>query len=100
MIFKGTPNMYIKYNNKILLRLINKKGFYFDSEGKYKTENDYEIKYLKQVFEYEENNEPIVVQEDKNEEEKNIKKCQKCDFTCDNQGELLKHYRKEHPKSK
>jgi hypothetical protein len=31
-------------------------------------------------------------------EEIKLKRCKKCDFTCDNQGELLAHYRESHPK--
>ena len=30
------------------------------------------------------------------EQEKKVKHCKKCDFTCENQGELLAHYRAEH----
>lgn len=31
-------------------------------------------------------------------EETAIRHCKKCDFTCETQGELLKHYRECHPK--
>ena len=31
-------------------------------------------------------------------EENTIRHCKKCDFTCDNQGALLQHYRDKHPK--
>lgn len=27
-----------------------------------------------------------------------LRQCKKCDFACESQGELLKHYREEHPK--
>jgi DNA-binding cell septation regulator SpoVG len=27
-----------------------------------------------------------------------LKHCSKCDFTCENQGELLKHHKENHPK--
>ena len=27
-----------------------------------------------------------------------LKHCKKCDFTCDNQSLLLKHYKEQHPK--
>lgn len=31
-------------------------------------------------------------------EETALRHCKKCDFTCETQGELLKHYRECHPK--
>ena len=31
-------------------------------------------------------------------EETALRHCKKCDFTCETQGELLKHYREMHPK--
>ena len=31
-------------------------------------------------------------------EEVKLKHCKKCDFVCENQGELLTHYRENHPK--
>jgi len=30
--------------------------------------------------------------------EKTLRHCKKCDFTCDNQGILMKHYSEKHPK--
>ena len=30
--------------------------------------------------------------------ESEVRSCKKCDFTCTSQGELLKHYRENHPK--
>ncbi len=32
------------------------------------------------------------------EEDIKLKHCKKCDFVCENQGELLAHYRDKHPK--
>jgi hypothetical protein len=29
-----------------------------------------------------------------------MKKCSKCDFECENQGAMLAHHKKEHPKNK
>lgn len=34
----------------------------------------------------------------KPDEEKSLRHCKKCDFACETQGELLKHYREKHPK--
>ena len=31
-------------------------------------------------------------------DESTVRHCKKCDFTCETQGELLKHYREIHPK--
>lgn len=31
-------------------------------------------------------------------EQSEVRHCKKCDFSCESQGELLKHYREEHPK--
>lgn len=85
MIFKGEPNHYVRFSNKAVIRMTGKKGFYFDESGRYETMNELLCKVLKQHFEVE-------------EEEKKTKHCKKCDFTCDNQGELLAHYREMHPK--
>ena len=34
----------------------------------------------------------------KQEKPVSLRQCKKCDFACESQGELLKHYREEHPK--
>jgi hypothetical protein len=92
MVFKGQPNQYVRFANKTVIRLTNKKGLYFDENGLYETENKLLIKVLSQHFESvkEENN---VISED-------IKayKCKQCDFESDNMGKLLAHIRKEHKK--
>lgn len=57
MIFKGQPNMYIRISNKSVIRLTGIRGFYFDENGRYETNNELLIRVLKQHFE-EENNVP------------------------------------------
>jgi len=37
-------------------------------------------------------------QETETIDEATVRHCKKCDFTCETQGELLKHYREIHPK--
>lgn len=87
MKFKAEPNLFVKISNKYIQRVTGKKGFYFNDKGEFETDNEVLIKVLSQNFE--------VVEELK---EENKKHCKKCDFTCDNQGELMAHYRESHPK--
>lgn len=83
MIFKGEPNLFVRISNKMFQRATGKKGFYFDENGRYETDNELMIKILKQHF-------PV--------EEEEIKKyhCKKCDYETENKGELLAHYRQSH----
>ena len=37
-------------------------------------------------------------QETETIDESTVRHCKKCDFTCETQGELLRHYREIHPK--
>ena len=37
-------------------------------------------------------------QETEKSDETTVRHCKKCDFTCETQGELLRHYREFHPK--
>lgn len=39
-----------------------------------------------------------IVKSNKIEEPASLRQCKKCDFACESQGELLKHYREAHPK--
>jgi hypothetical protein len=91
MRFKAEPNLYVRISNKYIQRATGKKGFYFDANGEYETENAVLAKALSPMF-------PTV--EEEVEEVKPILSCKKCDFTCDNRGFLMAHYREFHPKKK
>lgn len=82
MKFKAETNYYVRLSNKFVQRSTGLKGFYFDDKGEYETENEVMIKVLSQNFE--------TVEE--------LNACKKCDFTTDNKGLLMAHYRQEHPK--
>lgn len=81
MIFTAEPNLFVKIQTPLFQRVTGKKGFSFDKNGKFETDNQFLIKILSQTFKTD-----------------NLKKCKKCDFSCDNQGVLLKHYRENHKK--
>ena len=38
------------------------------------------------------------ISENPTETESTLRHCKKCDFTCETQGQLLAHYREQHPK--
>lgn len=86
MIFIGEPNLYVKISNKTVYRLTGKKGFQFDANGKFETDNEVLIKVLKQHFDTKEG------------ETIKVFKCKKCGLVVDNKGALMAHYRSEHPK--
>jgi len=92
MRFKAEPNLYVRFSLP-LQRALGKKGFYFDAEGRFETEIPVLVKALSRQFEID--SDEI---ENKVDSTDAIRRCKKCDFTCDNQGELLAHYRKNHPK--
>lgn len=85
MIFKGGPNQYVftkkrmgRKNKRILLGK-------FDENGLFKTDDKDLINKFKLHFKYE-------------DAETKTRHCKKCDFTCENQGEIMKHYRLNHKK--
>ena len=90
MIFKAEPNLFVRLSPPLQRRIRGMKGFYFDENGRYETENQILIKVLSQQFEI----------ENKVTGTEAIRRCKKCDFTCASQGEMLKHYREKHPKKK
>jgi len=77
---------YSEPNHAVMERKVNKQTntpfskvlFSFDEKGEYETTDEKLISKLKQHFKY---------------DEENKKHCKKCDFICDNHGELLQHYR-------
>jgi len=77
--------------------------FAFDENGEYSTENAELIVKLKRKFQYDESEIKVeenlnIVEESGIKVEINLRHCKKCDFTCETQGELLKHYREQHIK--
>lgn len=93
MRFKAEPNLYVRFSLPLQRALGGKKGFYFDAEGRFETEIPVLIKALSRQFEID--SDEI---ENKVDSTDAIRRCKKCDYTCDNQGDLLAHYRKQHPK--
>ena len=65
----------------------------FDENGFYETDNPNKIKYLTTKA-----TRVKVVKEPKEEPKEKVYACKKCKFTTTNMGELLAHYRAEHPK--
>lgn len=99
MIFKGEPNLFVRFSNKTVIRVTGKKGFYFNGKGEYETDNDLLCRVLKQHFEVETSEKENNMTDDKQieeiitEEEKKTFKCKQCDYKTANRGELLAHYR-------
>ena len=90
MKFYGTPNMLVRVKNLKPFRSIR-----FDDKGEFETDNPRLIARLKTRFEFGEKTEP---KEKKKLPADGFYNCKKCDYKTDNKGELLAHYRTEHPK--
>ena len=96
MKFFAEPNLYVRFTPRYR-RLFRKQGFFFDKNGEFETEQELLIKLLKQRFQYEE---PQLEPENTADPSVTIRHCKKCEFTCESQGELMRHYRECHPKPK
>lgn len=103
MKFYGAPNMgvYERKNRKDIGK--NKRPklvFRFDVNGEFVTENAELIKKLSLRFKHDETIvlEKIKTKATDNTEEIKPMHCKKCEFTCENNGQLLAHYRNKHPK--
>ncbi len=98
MKFTGPPNLLVR-----LVRPIGRiRHFRFDEKGMFETENERLMKRLSHKFEVVPDrpaeNKAEVKEEAKAEEVVKLRHCKKCDFTAENQGELLAHYKQVHPK--
>jgi hypothetical protein len=96
MKFFGTPNMAVMERNREPKYRKNpfkckQLLFRFDNNGEYSTTDEALINKLIGKFKHENGTiEPPVASKSM--------KCKKCDYVTDNKGELLAHYRTEHPK--
>lgn len=79
MKFYGEPNQLVKERKRkqFTMGIINKPLFRFDENGEYETNDPILIEKLKRKFKYDEKS----------------YSCKKCDFTTNNKGELLAHYK-------
>lgn len=105
MKFYGEPNMGVFeiVRKKNGMRKVKRElVFRFDDNGEFVTDDESLIKRLMHRFAHEEGSTAEVavekVEETEVKPEVKLRKCKKCDFTCENQGELLAHYRNKHPK--
>lgn len=74
--------------------------FRFDENGEYITDDEKLIARLIKRFKHDETETAKTTTTETTEttDEIKLRHCKKCDFTCETQGELLKHYREAHPK--
>lgn len=105
MKFFSNPNMFVRINNKNLQRIVGLKGFNFDVNGEYETDNKYLIESLKIQFQFEDKkikaDEEIPSNElneettklDENTTEKKMFQCKKCEFESESRGKFLVHTR-------
>lgn len=106
MKFYGTPNMgvYERKNRKDIGKVKRPKLlFRFDSNGEFITEDEKLIAKLVKRFKHDETittieEKPVEAEEVEIRTENTLRHCKKCDFVCATQGELLRHYRENHPK--
>ncbi len=92
MKFQYRPNTCVIDYEKLV------KICMFDENGFYETDNPKKIEWLRKHAKG-----VKVVEESEEKEPKNLPadgfyNCKKCDFKTDNNGTLMAHYRKEHPK--
>ena len=105
MKFYGTPNMGVYEINRNRREAGNiykrrKLLFRFDENGEYVTDDEKLIARLIKRFKHDETETAKTTTTETTEKTDEIKQrhCKKCEFTCETQGELLKHYREKHPK--
>lgn len=99
MKFYGTPNMLVRIKSSFLQRVTRMRSFHFDDNGVFETENERLIEALKRRYKYDESDDVENNIGPEKQAKDGLRHCKKCDFTCNTQGELLAHYRAEHPKN-
>jgi hypothetical protein len=87
MKYFGLPNQTVIDYKK------QKKVFMFNENGEYETQDTKLIEWMKK------NKNFIRCEETKKLPADGLYNCKKCDFSSPNKGDLLAHYRKEHPKA-
>ena len=109
MKFYGTPNMGV-YERKTRRDIIKNKRpkliFRFDGNGEFITADETLIAKLIGKFKHDKTEianitfteNVIKAEEVEIKSENSLRHCKKCDFTCETQGQLLKHYRESHTK--
>ena len=101
MKFYGLPNMGV-YERKTRRDIAKNKRpkliFRFDERGEYVTEDVTLIARLKHKFRYEESK--IENDEIEIKSEIKLRYCKTCGEAFENQGDLMRHCREEHPKTK
>jgi hypothetical protein len=100
--FKGEPNMLVNLKPPIGTT----KHVRFDGSGEFTTENERMIQRFHHRFDSvpadgkeltEEMTDDLEFQQHQQEETKHYA-CKKCDYVTENKGELMAHYRQNHPK--
>lgn len=89
MKYKYKPNCSIIDYKRV------KKMFEFDENGEFETNDPKLIKWIKENKNF---LKPVTQTTEQPKPEEKIYQCKKCDFTTTNMGELLAHYRNDHPK--
>lgn len=82
MKFKGQPNLVVRVLPKHWRRGMPKK-IVFDADGYCESDNERMCKLLSARF-----------------EKAKLYECKQCDFATESRGDLMTHYRLEHPKEK
>lgn len=96
MKFYGEPNLavYKIQKKKIFGDVSHRHRVFicqFDENGEFETDDEKLIAQLINKFEHE-------LTTPETDVETKLRHCKKCDFTCETQGQLLKHYREAHSK--
>jgi hypothetical protein len=91
MKFEGEPNLFVRINISAHQRMAGRKGFSFDENGMFETENKFLIMLLDRQYKR-------AKVENNVTDDKPVTICKKCGATFESKGLYLAHCRKEHKK--